>query len=98
MCYERPMDREESIRSKLNAAFAPEGLKIENESALHQGHAHAGEDTHFRVSIVSLAFEGKSRVERHRMVNEALAIELEGGLHALAIRALTPAEARGLSL
>ncbi len=92
------MNREDIIRSKLNAAFAPDGLTVENESERHHGHAHAGSDTHFRVTIVSLVFEGKSRVERHRMVNDALAIELEGGLHALAIRALTPAEARGLSL
>jgi len=92
------MDREAIIRAKLNAAFAPEGLKIDNESAHHRGHAGAGADTHFRVAIVSHAFEGKTRVERHRMVNEALAVELAGSLHALAIRALTPAEARGLSL
>lgn len=92
------MNRQEILESKLKAAFAPEGLKIENESALHHGHAGAGDETHFRVMIVAHAFEGKSRVERHRMVNEALAIELAGGLHALAIRALTPAEARGLSL
>jgi BolA family transcriptional regulator, general stress-responsive regulator len=92
------MDREAAIRSKLTAAFAPEGLTVENESERHHGHQGAGADTHFRVTVVSLAFEGKSRVERHRMVNEALAIELDGGLHALAIRALTPAEARGLAL
>jgi BolA protein len=92
------MDRQAIIQAKLQAAFAPEALKIENESALHHGHAGAGQDTHFRVMIVSLAFDGKSRLERHRMVNEALAIELEGGLHALSVRALTPAEARGLEL
>lgn len=92
------MNRRDIIESKLKAAFAPDALKIENESALHHGHTGAGDETHFRVAIVSLAFEGKSRVERHRMVNEALAVELAGGLHALAIRALTPAEARGLSL
>jgi BolA protein len=92
------MSRQDIIQSKLQAAFVPEGLKIENESALHRGHAGAGEETHFRVMIVALAFEGKSRLERHRMVNEALAIELAGDLHALTIRALTPAEARGLAL
>jgi BolA protein len=92
------MDRQAIIQSKLQAAFAPEALKVENESALHHGHEGAGTDTHFRVMIVSLAFEGKSRLERHRMVNEALAIELAGSLHALTIRALTPAEARGLEL
>jgi BolA protein len=92
------MTREEIIRSKLGAALAPEGLKIENQSAQHHGHAGAGDETHFKVTIIARAFEGKPRLERHRMVNETLKIELEGGLHALAIRALTPAEARGLAI
>ena len=89
---ETVMDREAAIRSKLNAAFAPEGLTVENESARHAGHAGAGSDTHFRVTIVSLAFEGKPRLERHRMVNAALASELAGGVHALAIHASAPGE------
>ena len=92
------MKREEVLRLKLEAAFAPEGFKLENTSHFHEGHAHMGDESHFRVMIVARAFEGKSRVERHRMVNEVLKVELEGGLHALEIRALTPAEARGISL
>lgn len=92
------MDREASIRAKLEAAFAPEALSVENESHKHAGHAGAGAETHFRVAVVSRVFAGKSRVERHRMVNEALQLELDGGLHALAIRALSPAEERGTSL
>jgi BolA family transcriptional regulator, general stress-responsive regulator len=92
------LDRESSIKSKLNAAFAPDRLIVENESHRHRGHAGAGEDTHFKVTIVSKVFEGKARVERHRLVNELLATELGSGLHALAIKALTPDEARGLSL
>ncbi|MFZ1989137.1 MAG: BolA family protein [Alphaproteobacteria bacterium] len=92
------MDREASIRNKLQAAFAPDSLIVENESHRHHGHAGAGSDTHFKVTIVSKAFEGKGRVERHRMVNELLGEELAAGLHALAIKALTPAEARGTSL
>ena len=92
------MDRESIIKSKLQAAFAPSALIVENESHRHHGHAGAGSDTHFRVTIVSPVFEGKSRVERHRLVNDLLSTELGSGLHALAIKALTPAEARGLSL
>jgi BolA family transcriptional regulator, general stress-responsive regulator len=92
------MDREAAIRSKLQAAFAPDALNVENDSHRHHGHAGAGADTHFKVSIVSKAFEGKGRVERHRMVNDILSIELSSGLHALAIKALTPAEARGLAI
>lgn len=92
------MDREAAIRSKLQAAFAPDLLSVENELHRHHGHAGAGADTHFKVTIVSKAFEGKGRVERHRMVNDILSIELGSGLHALAIKALTPAEARGLAI
>ena len=92
------MDRETAIRSKLRAAFAPDSLSVENESHRHHGHAGAGADTHFKVTIVSKAFEGKDRIERHRMVNDILSIELGAGLHALAIKALTPDEARGLAL
>jgi BolA protein len=64
---------------------------------MHEGHAGyrpAGE-THFRVYIVSPAFEGKSRVERHRMVNTTLEAELKGSVHALAIKAQTPGETTG---
>jgi BolA protein len=92
------MDRESAIRSKLTAAFSPDALRIENESHKHAGHRDAAQDTHFKVVIVSRVFEGKARIERHRMVNEVLQGELDAGLHALAIKALTPAEARGLSL
>ena len=98
MCYGYDVNREAAIRSKLQAAFAPEALIVENESHRHHGHAGAGADTHFKVTIVSKAFEGKPRIERHRMVNDILSIELSMGLHALAIKALTPAEARGLEL
>ncbi|MFD0986171.1 BolA family protein [Methyloligella solikamskensis] len=88
------MTLENAIKEKLTKAFAPAGLKVVNESHLHAGHASSpgtGE-SHFAVVVVADAFDGKSRVERHRMVNEALADELAGGIHALAIRAMTPAE------
>jgi len=83
------------ITKKLTDAFALEAIRVADESSLHEGHAghRPGGETHFRVYIVATAFEGKSRVERHRMVNAALAEELAGGIHALAIQARTPEEA-----
>ena len=84
----------DAITNKLREAFSPESLDVTDESHLHEGHAGhrpAGE-THFRVYIVSNAFEGKSRIERHRMINAALAAELAGSVHALALKALSPGE------
>jgi BolA protein len=96
------MSVENLIREKLTKAFQPLELAVENESGKHAGHAgtrdHLGRvtgDTHFRVRVVSCHFEGKSRVDRHREVNAALKEELAGPVHALAIKALTPAEAAG---
>jgi stress-induced morphogen len=88
------MSIEQSIREKLTAAFAPEVLQVVNESHHHAGHAGSpgtGE-SHFHVSVVSEAFADKSRLERHRMVNDVLADELSGKIHALAITALSPEE------
>jgi BolA protein len=88
------MSTKDVIINKLREAFAPESLDVADESHLHEGHAghRAGGQTHFRVYIVSAAFEGKSRIERHRMINATLAGELEGTVHALAIRAQAPGE------
>ncbi len=88
------MRTQDVITEKLRKAFAPESLRVEDESHQHEGHAghRPGGQTHYRVYIVSSAFRGKSRVERHRMVNAALAAELAGGVHALAIHAATPDE------
>jgi len=82
------------ITEKLRKAFAPERLDVVDESQQHAGHAghRPGGETHFRVYIVAEAFRGKSRLERHRMVNETLVGELEGGVHALAIHASAPGE------
>jgi BolA protein len=79
----------------LMRAFAPASLDIADESHLHAGHAghRPGGETHYRVHIVSESFKGKSRLDRHRMVNAALASELAGGVHALAIHASAPGEA-----
>ena len=89
------MTVEQSIREKLNAAFSPEALQVVNESHKHAGHAGSpgtGE-SHFTVRVISGAFAGKSRLERHRMVNAVLADELTGKVHALAVTALSPADA-----
>jgi BolA family transcriptional regulator, general stress-responsive regulator len=82
------------ITQKLTEAFAPQSLKVEDESHRHEGHAghRPGGETHYRVYIVSEAFKGKTRVQRHRMINETLAGELAGGVHALAIHASAPGE------
>ena len=88
------MPVQDVIKQKLTKAFAPESLRVEDESHRHEGHAghRPGGETHFRVYIVAEAFRGKSRIERHRMINTTLAGELAGGVHALAIHAAAPGE------
>jgi stress-induced morphogen len=85
---------EERITRKLQQAFAPETLEVVNESHRHAGHASSPEtgESHFSIKVVSRSFAGKTRLERHRMVNEVLAEELAGKVHALAITALAPEE------
>jgi BolA family transcriptional regulator, general stress-responsive regulator len=82
------------IDSKLRRQFGPLRLDVEDESAQHLGHAgwREGGETHFKVEIVSAAFEGQSRVARQRQVYAALTEEFAAGLHALALTTLTPAE------
>ena len=88
------MSVRDTITDKLNKAFAPESLEVIDESRLHVGHAghRPGGETHFRVHIVSQAFEGKSRIDRDRMINQVLAEDLAYGVHALALKAHTPNE------
>ena len=96
------MSIQSAMEKKLVEAFAPERLSIINESHLHAGHNLHGSDdhgtydgtgeTHFRVRIVSSAFAGMSRIERHRAVNALLADELKAGVHALAIEPAAPDE------
>lgn len=88
------MTTRDRMTEKLTAAFAPARLDVIDESHQHAGHAGSrpGGESHFRVHIVSEAFRGKGRIERHRMVNAALADELAGGVHALAIHAAAPGE------
>ena len=88
------MRMQDRIEARLAQALAPAEIAITDESALHAGHAGArpGGETHFRVTIVAEAFRGRSRLDRHRMVNAALAEELKSGVHALAIHASAPGE------
>jgi BolA family transcriptional regulator, general stress-responsive regulator len=88
------MQTRDVITEKLRKTFAPQSLNVEDESHRHKGHAghRPGGESHFRVYIVAAAFRGKSRLERHRMINAALADELSGGVHALAIHAAAPGE------
>lgn len=83
-----------AITRKLGEALAPLSLSVVDDSERHHGHAgwREGGETHFSVNVVSAAFAGKSRVDRHRMVNALLAEELAGRVHALAITARAPGE------
>ena len=83
------------IEKKISDALAPEHLEVINESHLHAGHQPGFDgkgESHLRIRIVASAFNGISRVMRHRKINELLQDELERGLHALAIDAKTPDE------
>ena len=84
-----------AIRDRLTAALAPARLDLIDESARHAGHAGARPEgeSHFRVTIVSDAFRDRSRIDRQRMVFAALGELMRHDIHALAITALTPAEA-----
>jgi BolA protein len=86
------IDRPTMIRERLTQAFAPETLEIIDESHKHAGHASARGGGHFAVHIVSPAFAGKSLVQRHRMVYEAMGDLMQQEVHALSIKAETPNE------
>ncbi|CAN5269071.1 BolA family transcriptional regulator [soil metagenome] len=88
------------IREKLTIALSPTLLEIEDDSWRHAGHHHEGGmdakpggESHFNLTVVSAAFETMNRVARQRAVNAAVAAELAGPVHALSIKAMTPAEA-----
>jgi BolA protein len=81
-----------TLEMKLQAAFSPISLQVIDESSQHEGHSGARPDgeSHFRVKIVAVVFQGKSRVEQHRMINHVLAAELRERVHALAIEVSAP--------
>ncbi|XP_072284424.1 bolA-like protein 1 [Pyxicephalus adspersus] len=83
---EKPV--ETSIRSKLTQSLAPCHLEVHNESHMHA--VPPGSETHFKVVVVSEAFNGKPLIQRHRLVNDLLKEELAGSVHALSIQAKTP--------
>ena len=80
------------MRTVLMASLAPTRLDIINESEMHAGHrgSPGTGESHFRILVVSASFAGKSRVARHRMVNDLLAAELKQGVHALALATYIP--------
>ena len=84
------MSVEADILTKLHAAFDPVHIEVANESHMHN--VPPGSESHFKLVIASRRFEGKRLLGRHRLVNEALAGELAGPVHALAIHAVTPDE------
>jgi BolA protein len=88
------MTKEAVIREKLMLGLEPTRLDVINESELHAGHRSSPGtgDSHYRIVVVAPRFAGQSRLARHRMINELLADELAGGIHALAVHAFAPDE------
>ena len=82
------------LQEVLQHALSPTALEVQDDSHLHAGHAGAREGRHFTVRVVSAAFNGLSRVARHRLVYDAARSLIAEGIHALAIEARTPAEAQ----
>jgi BolA protein len=96
------MSVKERMEGKLAAALAPTLLEVIDESHKHAGHiGHPGSghpgamsstETHYHIKVVSDAFTGKTRLARHRLVNEILAEDLRSGVHALGLEARAPGE------
>jgi len=84
------MQIQQQIEQKLSAQFAPLHLEVKNESHMHD--VPEGSESHFRVVLVSIQFEGKPLIQRHRAVNAVLDQELKGEIHALALHTMTPEE------
>jgi len=83
------------IETKLRETFSPTYLKVVDESHLHVGHANykPGGESHFNVTVVSSAFCGLNRIQRHQKVYDCLKNELKNGVHALSLTTLSPEEA-----
>lgn len=79
----------DTLRARLIAAFAPIQLEVIDEAHLHRGHAGEGQG-HYRVRVVAVAFAGKTPIQRHRLVYDALGGLMGAGIHALAIEARAP--------
>lgn len=89
------MKIQSAIKEKITAALSPASLEIIDDSASHAGHAgaHPEGESHFKVVVVSSRFDGKNRVERQRMVYDAIKDEMSNHIHALELKTLTPSEA-----
>lgn len=86
-------ERIDTIRSRLAATFMPQMCQLDDESALHAGHAGAASGGgHYRLHIVSSQFEGQTRINRHRLVYDCLRDMMHTEIHAIAITALAPSE------
>ena len=84
-------ERTDTIERLLTEAFSPIELQVKDQSHLHAGHAGAQEGKgHFDVRIVSDKFAGQSRINRHRMVYDALGSFMQSDIHALQINAVSP--------
>ena len=81
---------QQQIEQLMRERFAPLHLEVDDESHMHN--VPAGSESHFRVVVVSETFAGKALLQRHRAVNAALAAQLAGGVHALALHTMTPEE------
>ncbi len=88
------LSRAERMENALRERLSPLDFELFDESSRHAGHAgaRAGGETHYKLRMVSAAFDGLSRVARQRLVYEALAEEFNTGLHALSLDLKTPAE------
>lgn len=84
------MTVQQEIEEKINQRLGPEYLEVRNESHMHN--VPPNSESHFKVTVVSKHFEGKTLLARHRLINETLANELTGPVHALSIHTMTPAE------
>ena len=84
------MNVQKGIERKLNETFKPEFCEVINES--HQHNVPAGSESHFKVTLVSAQWQGVRKVQRHQAVYAALAEELAGPVHALALHLFTPEE------
>ncbi len=86
-------ERLEKIRARLDATFSPLICQLDDESAMHAGHAGAASGGgHYRLHLASALFEGKNRVSRHRLVYDCLLDMMQAEVHAIAITALAPSE------
>lgn len=86
--------RKDWITQTLQSQFNPSYLVVCDDSQRHAGHSgwREGGETHYSIEIISPLFEGKSRLDRHRLINDSLAQAFNDGLHALAVKALAPSE------